>query len=75
MTDATGSKNQSSPASNDDKAPWERVWNDMAHGLSLIGEAMSDTFTPKSPPQDTAPWERPWGGAEHPIPSKKAKNA
>lgn len=58
MTEATGSQNQN-PQPN--KAPWEQAWNDVKNGLSIIGEAMSDTFIPKTPPDMPSPWERMWG--------------
>ena len=57
MTEATGSQNQSQPQ--DNKAPWEQVWNDVKGGISKIGDAVSDTFVPKAPPKD--PWTQDWG--------------
>lgn len=69
MTEATGQSNQASPSN--EKAPWERAWNDVKNGLSIIGEAVSDTFVPKDPPQESPPWERTWGTSN--PPSKRGK--
>lgn len=70
MTEATGSQSQNQPPS---KAPWEQAWNDVKDGLSVIGESMSSTFIPKSPPGTPSPWERMWGSDKPPTQARKTE--
>lgn len=70
MTEATGSQNPQSQPQENKPAPWEQSWNDVKNGLSIIGDAMSDTFVPKAPPK-AEPWNKDWGNHTAPPAPKQ----